>query len=449
MEQVLSLDHKQVLSSRMQLSAQILQMDALDLSQFIQECALENPLIELDAPVTTEDAFLTRLNKLEWLDAVDESSFCQYAEDAEEDEYDRLLSGRQRLNSLSGELLAQLPGFKLPEEVEKRVRYIIAGLDDNGYLSASKKQLSSEMECNMKQLEEALRVLHCMTPLGVGAENLRECLLIQARGLEERDPVLIALIDRYLDLLGRNQLAKIAQALRVSVDDVKKARRILLALNPKPGNGFSSDEPVPYIHPDLFILQSENHFQAVLNNFSQPRIRISRYYRDLAKAAGSEIAAYVNDRLNKADWLISCIQKRENTILKSAECILRRQTDFFKRGPGNLIPMTLADIADDLGMHPSTISRAVGGKYLKCRWGIFGLPDLFSHTAGANSQDRSHDMVLSRIRRILARENPAHPFSDQEIADKLRQKDVRIARRTVTKYREQLKIPPAGRRKQY
>lgn len=452
MELELSLNQKQILSQRMQQSVKILQMNALDLNQYIQDSALENPLIELEQPYEeSEDTGLIRLKKLEWLDSMDESNSYQYARGAGDDEHNIPLYEKKTTESLSEELVAQLPGFHLSEKVERRVRYLIGSLDENGYILIPRDQLLRDLAITAEQLGEAFGVLHRMDPPGVGAADLRECLLIQALREPDASPILLELIKNHIDMLAKNQLDKLAKALQVSIDEVKDARDQLLKLNPKPGNGYSSCKAIPYIWPDLFVVHVENRFEVILNDNNQPKIKISSYYRNLAKDGCSEVAGYVNENLAKAEWLISCIQQRMSTILRCAGSILGRQIRFFEQGPGNLAPMTLADVAEDMEMHPSTISRAIRGKYLQCQWGVFGLSDFFSRSVSdvGKGGDQSQDMVLNQIDRIIANEDPAKPFSDQEIASRLEQHGMSIARRTVAKYREQMGLPPASGRKKF
>lgn len=451
MELELSLKQKQILSQRMQLSVKILQMNALDLDQYIQDCALENPLIDLDLQEEAEDPNLARLKKLEWLEAMDESNLYQYTRSPDESERDMPLYQRKLSDSLPETLLAQLPALHLPKGVEAAVRYLIANLDDNGYLAAPVGQLLEESGIAKDCLDEALEAIQRMEPAGVGAADLRECLLIQARRLLDPPSALIGLIDQHLDLLAKNQLGKIARAMGASIETVKEARDVLLTLNPKPGNGYSGYNTIPYIRPDLFVVRFEENFQVILNDWGQPKIQINSYYRNLAREAGSgsETAAYVGDKLRKAEWLVSCIQQRGSTILKCAGSILSRQIRFFERGPGNLAPMSLADVARELDVHPSTISRAVRGKYLQCQWGVFGLADFFSRSIGDTGSEQSQDNILGQIRRIIEEEDPAKPHSDQEIVAQLERHDVHIARRTVAKYREQLGLPPASGRRRF
>ncbi|MDR3331829.1 MAG: RNA polymerase factor sigma-54 [Synergistaceae bacterium] len=449
MELELLLSQKLVLSQRMQMSVKILQMNALELNQYILEAALDNPLIEPEFQQEVEDPSLERLKKFEWLDSIDENNFYRYESKADGDESDNIpLYERNAADSLYDNLLQQLPGFHLSEEMEKIARHIIDSLDENGYVSITSQQLMEESGASEAQLEAAICLLHRMEPPGVGARDLKECLLIQAQCLEKVSPVLMELIANHLGLLAKNQLDKLSRAIGVSIGEIREARDQLLTLNPKPGNGYSSYNSIHYISPDMFISHFEGSFQVTLNEYNQPRVKINSFYRKLAEGADPDAAAYICDKLSKAEWLISCIHQRRNTILKCAGNILERQRYFFETGPGNLVPMTLADVAGDLEMHPSTISRAVREKHLQCKWGVFPLSSFFSRNLSAEG-DQSQDMALCQIRRIIAEEDPTKPYSDHEICARLERRGICIARRTVAKYREQIGLPSACGRKQF
>lgn len=449
MELELSISQKQILSQRLQISVQILQMNAIDLDQFIRDAAMENPLIELDSVQEPEDQFQSQMKKIEWLDRMDGSNVYRDAsKPEEEEENNHPLYEKHANDSLYDVLLAQLPGFRLPPEKERVVRYVIGSLDENGYISMTREQMCRALNLEEQVLEEALDILHRMDPAGVGAEDLRECLLIQARRMENPSPVLLKMIDDHLNTLAKNQLDKLSKALHVSMDEVKSARDQLLAFNPKPGNGYSSHKSIPYIRPDFFIVRTEHDYEVILNDYNQPRIAINQYYRNLARETESDAARYIKDKLGKAEWLASCIQQRKSTMLKCVHSILDRQRGFFDHGPGNLTPMTLADVAEDVEMHPSTVSRATRGKYLQCQWGVFALSDFFSRSVNEGAEE-SQDMAQNQIRQIIAGENPKKPFSDQAIADQLNRQGINIARRTVAKYREQMNIPPASGRKKF
>ena len=448
MEMELSQGQKLVMTQRMQLAVKILQMNSLDLEHYLREEALANPLIELDTPVEAEDPGLARLKKLEWLDRMDESNSFKYLLRPKE-ERETPLYEKQTGETLEQSLLLQLAGFSLSLPAERVARYLIGNLDENGYLLTPKEQVLAETGCGEKVLEEAIEALHRMDPPGVGGWDLRECLLIQARRLPQPNPVLIRLIENHLDHLAKNRLDKLASEMGVGIAEVKAAREALLALNPKPGNGLGEHGTVPYILPDLFVVHFEGSFQVIYNDFNQPKLEISSYYQSMLKQADQETTLYIRNKMTAAENLISSINQRKVTVLGCAKAILDRQMAFFRSGPGHLIPMTLADLAEDLGVHISTVSRAVSGKYLQSQWGVQRLGDFFSRKVSKSSEQTSYDMTLVQIRRIIEEEDSDSPFSDQKIAEQLSAGGIEISRRTVAKYRELANIPPSSGRKQF
>jgi len=449
MELGLVQEQKQVLSPRMQMSLKILQMNSLDLEQHIKDTIVENPLIELEQPIQETDERMERLRKLEWLEYMDDSKLYRpsYYYDLEEER--QPLYEKSSTDSLRDNLLQQLPSYHLLGKYEQAARYCIENLDENGYFSIPWEQFLSEAPFSEEVLSRALHCIQSMEPFGVGARDLRECLLIQAKHEYPDDHELVQLIEKHLDSLANNCLNAMAKAMGISLDAVKEARRRLLSLNPKPGNGFSAYNATPYICPDIFVVHFENGFQIILNDYNLPQFTINNYYKEVIKNTSSEAAKYINDSLSKAEWLISCVEQRKKTLLRCADSILKKQIRFFERGPGHMVPMSLADIARDVDIHSSTVSRAVSGKYLQCQWGVFRLSDFFSRSIGDPEEKQSQDMISTQIRHLIDEEDKAVPLSDRQIMDHLQESGFSVARRTVAKYREQMGILSAGKRKEY
>ncbi|MDR2909220.1 MAG: RNA polymerase factor sigma-54 [Oscillospiraceae bacterium] len=436
-----------VMTQKMQLAVKILQMNSLDLEQHIKQAAVENPVLEIELP-DLEDEARARQEKLEWLDRMDDSnSFRFMLRPDEEREFP--LYEKTGGDTLNDTLLLQLAGACLSAEEERAARYLIGNLDENGYLLTGMEQLLLESGLHEELMASALRALQRMDPAGVGARDLRECLLLQTERLEEPHPVLTALIERHLDALAKNRLDRVAAELGVTLKEVKEAKALLLTLNPKPGNGFFERGTVPYIRPDLFVVHFEDGFQVIYNDYGQPGVFVNEYYKNLAKDSDPEAAAWLRERLNGAHALIAGVAQRRRTVLDCARVILARQAPFFERGPGYLTPMTLNDVAQELGLHLSTVSRAVNGKYLQSQWGVQRLGDFFSNRASKTSESASRDMAMREMRRILDGEDRDEPFSDQRIAELLALRGIKISRRTVAKYREGARIPPAAGRKTF
>jgi len=317
-------------------------------------------------------------------------------------------------------------------------------LDNNGYLPPFEP---ATLVFSKELFDKAHQALTQMDPPGVGAFNLRECLLIQAKRQSNPSLLLIKIIDKHLEHLAKNQLDKIAKALVVTVDEVKAAKMLLLQLNPKPGNGFSVGNHIPYIRPDLYVTHDDEGFHITSNNLNHSRITIGEHYHALTQSNDEQVKRFVTDKIGRAQWLINCVENRKRTIYACAEKILIWQEEFFKKGPGYLVPMTQADIADQLGIHPSTVSRAATGKYLQCQWGVFELSYFFTRHLGQNNQGQSQDALYAELKRIFDNEDKSNPLSDQLVLLELKKSGIIIARRTVAKYRVKMQIPSASKRR--
>jgi len=442
-----SLNQKLAMTQQMQLAVKILQMNSLNLEHYLTQEALENPLIELELPLQEEEYVPTSLKKLEWLDSVDDSNSFKYLLRPKEEQ--ALLYEAATGETLQESLLLQLIDTDIPPQVEPVIRYIIENLDKNGYLVTSEMQILKELNCDTSLLQQALNTLQNMDPPGVGAADLRECLLIQARRLTRPNPVLISLIEKHLHDIAKKRPDKLAFEMGVSIEEFKKAREELLTLSPKPGNGFGEHSTAHYICPDLFVVRLADSFRVIFNDSCQPRVEINRCYQDLLKHADSETSAFIRGKLAETKNIIPSINQRKVTVLSCAQAVLHRQTAFFKHGPGHLSPMTMADVAVDLGLHMSTVSRAVDGKYIQSQWGIQCLSDFFSRSVSKTSEQASQDMALVQIKLIIAKEDPYNPLSDQKIAQQLEHAGITISRRTVAKYRDQAKISAASARRQF
>jgi RNA polymerase sigma-54 factor len=437
----LLLSQKHTLTQRMMLSVQILQMNSIELEQFIRNETYENPSIEIED--SQSEPMPEKYDKAEWLNSTDESNRRYFTYNNDADDYDSINSIPEKADTLTSALMAQICGFRVERDTEKALLYLINSLDSNGYLPKSLK-----IPKENRAFTAALNILRQMEPPGVGAADLRECLSLQA-GRAAASPLLNRIIDKHLNLIAENRLDKIAAILGVSLKDVKQAAQELLKFNPKPGNGYAIDCTVPYITPDIIVKHTDNSYRVMVNTDNFPQIHINEYYRNMIKDENNEIRKYVNERINKAEWLISCVEGRKRTVLRCAELLLSAQTDFLRYGPGHLAPMTHSDIASHMDVHPSTVSRAVSGKYLQCKWGVFELGYFFTRRVGENNHNLSQDGLGAVLKRLIDNENKSSPLSDQQLARELEKSGVLIARRTVSKYREGMLIPSARKRKRF
>ena len=328
---------------------------------------------------------------------------------------------------------------------------LIGNIDDDGYLEVPFDEIVARS--NITDRDEALGMLGLvqhLDPVGCGAQNLEECLGIQARMLAERSPLVELIIERNLHDLEKKDYAKIAKDFSVSKDKVKDAEFIIMGLNPKPGRLVSVDE-TQYVVPDIFVAEMGGEFVVQVNDEGVPRLRISNLYKSLIKNSESNTEAkeFVQDKLRAALWLIKSIENRQKTIYKVANSIVRTQQEFFKKGPAFLKPMILKDIANEIGMHESTVSRVTTNKFMHTPIGTFELKYFFNAGIGGKNGgiDIASESLKLKIKEMIGNEDPKRPLSDQKISELLSTKDIVVARRTVAKYREMIGLAPSSKRK--
>ena len=328
---------------------------------------------------------------------------------------------------------------------------IIGNIDDDGYLEIPFDEIVARSK--IEDRDEALGMLGLvqhLDPIGCGAQNLEECLGIQARMLPERSPLVELIVERNLKDLEKKDYMKIAKDFGVSKDKVKDAELIVMSLNPKPGRLVSADE-TQYVVPDIFVADVGGEFVVQVNDEGVPRLRISNLYKSLIKSSQSDAEAkeFVQDKLRAAMWLIKSIENRQKTIYKVANSIVRTQQEFFKKGPAFLKPMILKDIANEIGMHESTVSRVTTNKFMHTPIGTFELKYFFNAGIGGKNGgiDIAGESLKLKIKEMVGNEHPKRPLSDQKISELLSTKDIIVARRTVAKYREMMGLAPSSKRK--
>lgn len=432
---------KHQFSQQMQQSVKILQMNIQQLYEYLTELSLENPVMEVEqSEPYREEKDPALLKKIEWLNSFG------YEESDGTAPYEEEEKIPKRGQSLKESLKEQITVIKLEERERKRLEYLIENLNQDGYLMLSEDQFRKECGCTKEEAAQILKILQRLSPPGVGAKDLKECLMLQIDRAENVPDFTREVVQTYLKELSKNQLGKIAGKLQIPLKQVKKIKDFITKLNPKPGNGYFSGEDPTFIHPDLLVVSCDGHFEVFLNRFYYPTIHMNKEYLGLAQNSDAETSNYINKKARQAQWLIRCMQQRENTLLKCANAILKHQENFFRLGPGHQSPLTLSMLAEELSIHESTVSRAIHGKYLKCMWGSFSLSQFFSRKMGNEKENFTQDNVMLRLKQIIKEENKQKPLSDQKIAEKLKENGMEISRRTVTKYREKLGIPIASKR---
>lgn len=499
----LRLSQKLIMTPQLQQAIKLLQLSRLELQQTLSQHLMENPLLE---EVQTEaeaeelegatDAWESGGQNQDAARDVD-SPKSEESEDLEEpeegapgswEEYfegDRVPGGRwssaasqdelpsyeqtlAKPTSLEDHLLWQL-GLTEMSDAEKAIaRTIIGNIDDDGYLRASVEELAADTTATVEQVESVLRQVQSFDPPGVGARDLQECLLIQLGFLDHSSASLTgkrigslkgslveAIVRYHLKDLEKRQYARVAKALGTTVEAVVEATRVIERLEPKPGRPYFSAHNFAII-PDVFVVKNEGEWTVLLNDDGLPRLRISPYYRQMLvgglKEDSESARVYMEEKYRGAQWLIRSLEQRNKTILKVVRSIVKFQEPFFEHGIEHLRPLVLKQVAEDIGMHESTISRVTANKYMYCPQGMLELK-FFFNTALPRT-DQSQDALASvtvreMIRKMIAEEDPRHPLKDEEIAARLQRHHIAIARRTVAKYRAEVNIPSASQRRRY
>ncbi len=362
--------------------------------------------------------------------------------------YENMVSKGQ---SLQEHLEWQLRMENLSDIELKLALDILGNISDEGYLELSFEEiLASYPNMDKDQALGILGLIQHLDPVGCGSHTLEECLGVQVRMLPERSPLAELIIQRSLKDLEKKDYVKISKEFGVSKDKVKDAELVIMSLNPKPGRLVSSEE-TQYVVPDIFVADVGGEFVVQVNDEGVPRLRVSNLYKSLMRTSenNAEAKEFVQDKLRSALWLIKSIENRQKTIYKVAESIVRTQQEFFKKGPAFLKPMILKDIANEIGMHESTVSRVTTNKYMHTPIGTFELKYFFNAGIGGKNGgiDIAGETLKLKIKEMISNEDPKRPLSDQKISELLSTKDIIVARRTVAKYREMMSIAPSSKRK--
>jgi RNA polymerase sigma-54 factor len=354
--------------------------------------------------------------------------------------------------SLEDHLAWQLSMASLTDQERKLGELIIGNLSDDGYFNANLEDISKETGMELEDAEEILKIIQNFDPVGVGSRNLQECLAIQAKFMNPRQPLVEKIIENHLPDLERKNYQAVAKAVGLPLEKVIEATKLILEFEPKPGRSFHTSD-TQYITPDIYVYKVAEEFVIVLNEDGMPKLRISPYYKNILASAQKDgnkgTKEYVQDKLRSAVWLIRSIHNRQKTIYKVTDAIVRRQREFFERGVQSLKPMILKDVANDIGMHESTISRVTTNKFVHTPVGIFELKYFFNSSISAadGGDSLASEAVKEKIRQMVSKEDAKNPLSDQKIVELLRAENIDIARRTVAKYRDMLGILSSGKRK--
>jgi RNA polymerase sigma-54 factor len=387
----------------------------------------------------------------EWRDHFSQTNLPIKASAEEEEKrqfmFDSLVVG----TSLQEMLLTQVRESALPEDQWPIAEMLIGNIDEYGYLKASVEELSSSTGLEADKILAVLKVIQTFDPAGVGARDLRECLLLQLERSGQKNTLEYRIVDEFMDALGKRRIPEIARGTGQSVDDVQAALERIARLEPRPGRAFLPDND-QYILPEVFVQKVGDDFSVTTNNEHIPHLRISNTYKDLMshRENSAEVRNYIREKIRAGKFLIKSLHQRQQTIMNIAKEIVRRQREFMEKGVAFLKPLTMVQVAEVVGVHETTVSRAVSGKYMQTPQGLFEMKYFF--TAGiqtASGDGLSNTSVKDMIADIFKKEDPTKPLSDQEVVKMLQDRGIVIARRTVAKYRTELNILPSNLRKVY
>lgn len=454
MELGLTQKQTQTLSPQMIQSMEVLQMASQELLEYIGAALQENPVLELQEYYDAPDEAADWQRRLEWLESGDPQNRDYYRQDSEAEA--ESLRGRGVVHdgqeTLYHHLLEQLRALELEPELFACARTLAASLDRSGWLEEDLPALSRELGWPEKTAARALAAVQSLEPAGVGARDLPECLQLQLRRREPVDELAVRIAGEYLDALSKCRYGLISRSLKVSQERVMRACGLIRTLDPRPGLGFAAGQEEPaYITPDVTVAEVHGRFEVLLNDRFFPTLSLSPYYSQLLrKSDDGQVRDYLAGKMNQAKWLIRAVDQRRATLTACVNCLVELQEDFFRRGPGHLRPLSLADVAARLKIHESTVSRAVNGKYLQCLTGTYPLGYFFSRRLGCGEGGgaSSADGARALLKELIAREDKHKPLSDEKLCQLMAQRGCVLSRRTAAKYRDELGIPSTtGRRR--
>ena len=475
-----------VMTPQLRMAIKILQVGRLELEAMIVDEMAQNPVLEevvestdeqkLETEVPTVDgatpstdewrpegdvapevATAGGLGEIDWKEYLENYGNDFHAAPAsaggseqDDDKRPALENTLTRVSSLTDHLMWQLRLSDLTEREKEIGAMIISNLDLDGYLRCTIEEIAFMAGAELEETERALRAIQRFEPAGVAARSLSECLLIQ---LEQRglgDALAATLVRDHIAALEGRRFDKLTRDLKVSMNDIAEATKMIATLEPKPGRDYG-DGDIRYVTPDVYIQKVADEFVVTLNDEGLPRLRVSQFYRRvLGQNEASEAKGYIQDKMRAAAWLIKSIHQRQRTLYMVTQSIIKFQRDFLEHGVSHLRPLVLKDVANDIGMHESTVSRATANKYAHTPQGIFELKYFFtSSLRSSDGEDVSAESVRKKIREMISAEDPKRPYSDQCIAERLAKDNIDIARRTVAKYRELMGILPSSKRKQF
>jgi RNA polymerase sigma-54 factor len=475
LQQVQRLSLQQILAPQLQQSLHLLQVPTLELNALVHEELVQNPLLEevtkdeprvelegaddgqeatpaeaqVDAQFDKEFEVLAKLDD-EWREYFAQTSSFRGRSPEQEEQRQHFFDSIVEQESLQQHLLNQIKFADLTQEERKAAELIVGNINDDGYLLTPIEELAISSGLLLDQLQKAVETVQTLDPVGVGARSLKECLLIQLHRLGKADSLEATVVSQHLDDLGRKRFPEIARSLNLPVEQVQEIANFISTLEPKPGRMFSAEQQ-QYVAADVVVQKMNGDYVVILNNEQIPHLRISSTYKELMAQGdkATEAKDYIRDKIRAGKFLIKSIHQRQQTIGNIARVIVERQRDFLDNGISQLKPLTMAQVAEVVGVHETTVSRAVANKYMQTPQGLFEMKFFFTPGFDTAGGALSNTSVKDQISQLIGREDTNKPLSDQEIVAILKEQGIPIARRTVAKYRNELNILPSNLRKRF
>lgn len=454
---------KLIMTPELRQAITILQLSALELVDYIEQEVLENPLLEVKeeeveageaAGEKVEDGAEPESFDIDWQEYFSDRSDLGYIKQPREEyseySYENYLT---RSPSLQEHLMLQLDMVEL-SSIDRRIgQFLIGCIDETGYLQIQLEEVAAHFEIAVDQVESVLKIVQGFEPAGIAARDLGECLRIQLQQINKLTPLVEKVIDHHLEDLAKGRVSHISGQLGLSPREVQEIADLIRSLNPKPGNQFGSLNDIRYIIPDVIVERVNDEYVVLVNDTAVPRLGLNNTYHSLLinhEIHDPDARKYLESRLNSAAWLIRSIEQRRLTLYKVASCIVKIQNEFLERGVKYLKPMNLRQVAEIVGVHESTVSRATANKYIQTPQGVFELKFFFTSGIGDEEGSRFSSQSIKRmIRDLIEAEDSSTPLSDQKLATILKQKGIPVSRRTVAKYRSEAGMAATSQRKRY
>lgn len=446
---------KLIMTPELRQAIELLQFTSLELDEYLENQIEKNPLLEMEE-IKKDDDNDDNVEEVEedidWEEVIENYDDISYKPQNEKDQkeytYENFISYSP---SLKEHLLIQIKLVFFDDKDIEIGEVLIDYIDENGYFNGDLDEIGEELNVETEVLENILQKIQTLDPIGVGSRDLKECLMIQLKEKNVLEPIIYEIIENHLEDIATNRLQKISKELGIGLKEVQEYCDLIKTLEPKPGRGYSGEErEVKYIVPDVILREIDGEYIILLNDITAPRLNINSYYKELiTKSSDSNTTDYLKEKLNSALWIIKSIEQRRMTIYNVVNSILKHQKEFLEEGEKALKPLTLKDVAVDIDVHESTVSRAINGKYIQTPQGLFELKYFFTSGVSSKKGDLSSTSIKSIINDLIENEDPTKPLSDQKITDILKEKGISISRRTVAKYRDELNIPSSTLRRRY